>query len=86
MIAIRDGERNGAAVGAELVSDEGEIVLITDGGRLVRTRVSEVSVQSRNTQGVRLVTLEGGEALVSLRCVDDHDDEDGLTETSLVSK
>ena len=57
------------AVGAELVSEEGQIVLITDGGRLVRTRVSEVSIQGRNTQGVRLVTLEGEEELVSLRCL-----------------
>jgi DNA gyrase subunit A len=86
VIAIRDGERNGAAVGAELVSEEGEIVLITDGGRLVRTRVSEVSVQGRNTQGVRLVKLEGEETLVSLRCVDDPEDEDGLPETDFVSK
>jgi len=86
VIAIRDGERNGATVGAELVSEDGEIVLITDGGRLVRTRVSEVSVQGRNTQGVRLVTLEGEEALVSLRCVDDPDDEEDLPVTTLVSK
>ena len=86
VIAIRDGERNGAAVGAEMVSEEGEIVLITDGGRLVRTRVSEVSVQGRNTQGVRLVALGGEETLVSLRCVDEAGDEDGLAEATLHSK
>ena len=86
VIAIRDGGRNGAAVGAEMVSEEGEIVLITDGGRLVRTRVSEVSVQGRNTQGVRLVTLEGEEALASLRCVDEPADEDVSPETTVALK
>jgi DNA gyrase subunit A len=86
IIAIRGGDRNGSAVGAELVSDEGEIVLITDVGRLVRTRVSEVSIQGRNTQGVRLVTLDGAESLVSLRCIDDTEEENGLSGTTTVPK
>jgi DNA gyrase subunit A len=86
VIAIRDGERNGTAVGAEIVSEDGEIVLITDGGRLVKTRVSEVSVQGRNTHGVRLVTLGGEEKLVSLRCVEDPEDGDGLPEIAVTSK
>jgi DNA gyrase subunit A len=86
VIAIRDGARNGTAIGAELVSDEGEIILITDGGRLVRTRVSEVSIQTRNTQGVRLVALEGEEVLVSLRCVHDSNGEERPPGTTLAAK
>tara|TARA_B100000029_G_scaffold506928_2_gene590584 strand:+ start:221 stop:2833 length:2613 start_codon:yes stop_codon:yes gene_type:complete len=74
LIAIRGGDRNGVAVSAELVSDDGEIVLITDSGRLVRTRVGEVSIQSRNTHGVKLVTLGDDEVLVSFRRVDDASD------------
>jgi len=71
VIAIRDGDRNGVAVSAELVADDDEIVLITNSGRLVRTTVDEVSIQSRNTHGVRLVTLGNDETLVSFRRVED---------------
>ncbi len=79
VIAIRGSVRNGSAIGAELVSREGEIVLISNVGRLVRTLVSEISTQSRNTQGVKLVGLDGGESLVSLRCVSEADSELELT-------
>ena len=66
VIAIQTSERNGAVVGARLVSDYDEIMLISNGGTLVRTRASEVSVQGRNTQGVTLIRLENGERLVGL--------------------
>ena len=79
VIAIRGSVRNGSAIGAELVSREGEIVLISNVGRLVRTLVSEISTQSRNTQGVKLVGLDGDESLVSLRCVSETDSELKLT-------
>ena len=82
VIAIKDGVRNGETIGARQIVEGDQVALITDSGRLVRTEVSEIPQLGRNTQGVRLVTLEGGEALVSLRCVDDHEDEDGLPETS----
>ena len=62
------------AVSAELVADDDEIVLITNSGRLVRTTVDEVSIQSRNTHGVRLVTLGNDETLVSFRLVEDAND------------
>ena len=83
VIAIRGGDRNGSAIGVEFVSDNGEIVLITDVGRLVRTPVAEISIQSRNTHGVRLVTLETEESLVSLRCVDDADEDVELSDEEL---
>ena len=72
---IQTSERNGAVVGAVQVSENDEIMLISDKGTLVRTRVEEVSIQGRNTQGVRLIKLKEGEKLVGLEQVDEPDDE-----------
>ena len=66
LISIQTSDRNGAVVSALRVRPSDEIILITDGGTLVRTRVDEVSVLGRNTQGVRLIRLNGGELLVGL--------------------
>jgi DNA gyrase subunit A len=66
LIAVQTSARNGPLVGAVLVREEDEIMLITDGGTLVRTRVHEVPVLSRNTQGVKLISLAEGERLVGL--------------------
>jgi DNA gyrase subunit A len=66
VISIQTSERNGAAVGAVLVHEEDEIMLISDHGTLIRTPVGDVSVMGRNTQGVRLVTLSEGEKLAGL--------------------
>jgi DNA gyrase subunit A len=66
IIAVQTSARNGPLVGAALVGEEDEIMLITDGGTLVRTRVREVPVLSRNTQGVKLISLSEGERLVGL--------------------
>ena len=57
-------------------------MLISDKGTLVRTRVDEVSVQGRNTQGVRLIRLRDGETLVGLEQVDEPDVEEDLSEAS----
>ena len=74
VISVQTSERNGNVVGAELVDDEDEIMLITDGGTLVRTRVDEVSVMSRNTQGVRLIRLDDDERLNSIeRIIEDQE-------------
>jgi len=74
VIAIQTSARNGRVVGSLLVKTNDEVMLITDGGKLVRTRVSEVSVVGRNTQGVNLITLAEGERLVGLdRLVDEED-------------
>ncbi|MDH3281922.1 MAG: DNA gyrase subunit A, partial [Gammaproteobacteria bacterium] len=69
VIAIQANARNGPVVGARLVEDRDEVMLITDGGTLIRTRVDEISVQGRNTQGVRLIGLHAGEKMVSLEKV-----------------
>jgi DNA gyrase subunit A len=77
VISIQSTERNGAVVGAVQVADDDEIMLITDGGTLVRTRVAEVSVLGRNTQGVKLIGLSNGEKLVGLERVAETEEEEG---------
>ncbi|WP_339079473.1 DNA gyrase subunit A [Pseudomonas sp. TMP9] len=69
VIAMVSNERNGKLVGAVQVLDGEEIMLISDQGTLVRTRVSEVSSLGRNTQGVTLIKLAKGETLVGLERV-----------------
>ncbi|MGR9051419.1 MAG: DNA gyrase subunit A [Gammaproteobacteria bacterium] len=66
VIAIQTTERNGKVVGAVLVSDHDEIMLITNGGTLVRTRVEEISVLGRNTQGVTVIRLDKNEKVVGV--------------------
>ncbi|MBK8891037.1 MAG: DNA gyrase subunit A [Dechloromonas sp.] len=64
--AIADSERNGIVVGAKLVGDEDEIMFITTGGVLIRTRVAEIRGMGRATQGVTLISLDDGEKLAGL--------------------
>lgn len=65
-IAMQTSERNGQVVGALLVNDNDELMIITDGGTLVRTRVAEISVVGRNAQGVRVIRLDEGEKVVGV--------------------
>jgi len=69
VISIQVTERNGKVVGAILTGDEDQVMLITNGGKLVRIPASEISVIGRNTQGVRLIGLDEGEMLVSIEKV-----------------
>ncbi len=71
VIAMQTSARNGALVGAVQVFDGEEIMLISDQGTMVRTRVDEVSVLSRNTQGVRLIKVKGGELLIGLERIEE---------------
>jgi len=66
IIAIQTSTRNGALVGAVQVNGHGEIMLITNAGTLVRTRVEEISEVGRNTQGVKLISLQGEERLIAM--------------------
>jgi len=75
VISIQVSKRNGNVVGARLVRDGDEAMLITTGGTLIRTRVSEISVVGRNTQGVRLIGLDEGETLAGVEKVVESDDE-----------
>ncbi len=76
VIAIQHSERNGRLVGAEQVTDSDEIMLISNGGTLVRTRVDEVSTMGRNTQGVRLIRLGEEEKLVGVARVEETEADD----------
>jgi DNA gyrase subunit A len=81
VISIQTTERNGNVIGAELVQPEDEVMLITTSGTLVRTRVAEISVMGRNTQGVRLISLGAGEKLIGIeRIVNIQEDDDEASE------
>jgi DNA gyrase subunit A len=66
VIAIQTSDRNGRTVGAAQVRDEDEIMLISSNGTLVRTPVDDISIQGRNTQGVRLIRVESEQRLVGV--------------------
>ena len=77
VIAIAASERNGKVVAARLVKDEDEIMLITTGGVLIRTRVREIRELGRATQGVTLISLDAGEKLAGLeKVVESEDDQE----------
>ena len=73
MIAIQQSERNGKVVAATLAHSEDEIMLITDTGVLVRTRVSEIREMGRATQGVTLIALDDGSELSGLQRIVEND-------------
>ncbi|WP_114639001.1 DNA gyrase subunit A [Polynucleobacter necessarius] len=76
MIAIQTSERNGKVVAAALVSPEDQIMLITTGGVLVRTRVSEIREMGRATQGVTLINVDEGTRLSGLQRIAESDSDD----------
>ncbi len=78
VMAIAASERNGKVVAAKLVTDSDEVMLITTGGVLIRTRVSEIRELGRATQGVTLISLDAGEKLTGLEKVaETGEDEEG---------
>jgi DNA gyrase subunit A len=79
MIAIQQSERNGKVVAATLVRADDEIMLITDKGVLVRTRVSEIRELGRATQGVTLIALDEGTQLIGLQRIVENDAGDAAT-------
>jgi len=91
VIALQTSDRNGSLVGAIQLTEQHEILLISDQGTLVRTRASEVSQVGRNTQGVTLMRVAGDEKLIAVERLDviaDSDDgqpEPGQDEVPLVS-
>ncbi len=80
MISIKTSERNGNQVGAELVDDDDEVMLITDGGTLVRIRVSDVSVMGRDTQGVKVINVSEGERLIGIERIASIDSDEETEE------
>ncbi len=75
VIGMQTTERNGAVIGAIQVFPGDEMMLISDQGTMVRTRIDEVSVQGRNTQGVRVIKLRSAEKLVGVERIDEEADE-----------
>ncbi len=75
MIAIQTSERNGKLVGAVMVDDRDEVMLISTGGVLIRTAVAQIREQGRSTQGVTLISLGEGEKLAGLERIDERDDQ-----------
>ncbi|WJI14239.1 DNA gyrase subunit A [Pseudoxanthomonas winnipegensis] len=81
VIGIQTNERNGKLVGALLLGNTDEVMLISDGGTLVRTRSTEISCVGRNTQGVTLIRLSKGEKLQAIERLDAslEEEEDAVT-------
>ncbi len=75
VISIQVTERNGKVVGAVMTRPEDQVMLITNGGTLIRTHVREISLVGRNTQGVRLIETDADEKLVGLEKVAESDSE-----------
>ena len=84
IIAIKTSERNGELVGAVAIDQSKELMLISNGGTLVRTRASEVAQTGRNAQGVRLIRLAEDEILVGVEAIEAVEDEIDLVEDTVV--
>ncbi|WP_297422711.1 DNA gyrase subunit A [uncultured Acinetobacter sp.] len=85
IIAIKTSERNGELVGAVAIDQSKELMLISNGGTLVRTRASEVAQTGRNAQGVRLIRLAEDEILVGVEAIEAvEEDEIDLVEDTVV--
>jgi DNA gyrase subunit A len=78
MILIDASDRNGPVVGIALVSAESEVMLMTDRGQTIRTRVGEIRETGRNAQGVRIMNVEDGERVVAMEPVGETEDDDAL--------
>ena len=76
MIAIQQSERNGKVVAAALVRPDDEVMLMSTGGVLIRTKVKSIREMGRSTQGVTLINLGGGEKLAGLARVVEAEDDD----------
>jgi DNA gyrase subunit A len=73
VISIQTSERNGQVVGAVLVDDNDEVMLISTGGVLIRTSVAQLREMGRSTQGVTLISLDAGEKLAGLERIEERD-------------
>jgi DNA gyrase subunit A len=80
MMAIQTSERNGKVVAATLVEENDELMLITTGGVLIRTRVREIREMGRATQGVTLINLDKGEKLTGLQKVVESEEPEDFDE------
>ncbi|MCL2022188.1 MAG: DNA gyrase subunit A [Betaproteobacteria bacterium] len=86
VIAIAASERNGKIVAAKLVTDEDEVMLITTGGVLIRTRVSEIRELGRATQGVTLISLDEGEKLSGMEKIAESGEDEAEAEADATAE
>lgn len=75
LITIKTTDRNGPVVGVIQVSDTDDVMLVSSGGQIIRTKVADISVLGRNTQGVRLFSLGDGERVASVATLAEQEDE-----------
>jgi len=78
VFAIKTSDRNGNVVGAMQVNDSDEIMMITNGGKIIRINMEQMRVIGRNTQGVRMINLSPGEKVVSMDLLAEGDSENDL--------
>ncbi len=83
LITLRVTDKTGPVVGVRMVRDEDDLLLITDGGTLIRTPISGISVIGRNTQGVRLMGLGEGEKVVGIATLSEKEAEGAVKEDAL---
>jgi len=84
VITIKTTERNGKVVGCRLVSDDEDLMLISDGGKVIRIPVKGIPTLGRNTQGVRLVRVEEGEMVVAIESLAESDETAGEVQAAPV--
>jgi DNA gyrase subunit A len=77
IINIKSSDRNGPAVGLKGVTDGHDVMLITKNGIIIRSDVTKISVVGRNTQGVRLINLEPGDAVMDIALCEKQSEADG---------
>jgi len=77
IIAMDASERNGNVVNLSLITPDAELVAVTDAGQLIRTKVAEIRLAGRNTQGVRVIRLDENERVVDVGLIAESDDENG---------
>jgi DNA gyrase subunit A len=84
VITIKTTERNGKVVGCRLVSDDEDLMLITDGGKVIRIPIKGIPTLGRNTQGVRLVKVDASENVVAVETLAEREDEAGEVQAAPV--
>jgi len=76
IITIKTTDRNGRVVGVQQVTEDDQLMLVTNAGKIIRLKVKDISVIGRNTQGVRLIGLEKGEKVASLAKLAEKEEEE----------
>jgi DNA gyrase subunit A len=82
IITMKATEKTGRIVGGQQVTDDDQLMLVTNNGKIIRLRMRDIRVIGRNTQGVRLIDVEEGERVVSLARLAEKEDEEEADETS----